>query len=276
MISSELLLAVTTRALSAAALLAPSAVQAAELRRDPAAVIKVAHRGGVEPGYPENTLRAYRRAIDLGADVIEIDLRATRDGAIVIIHDDSVDRTTNGRGKVAELSLATLRGLDAGQGERIPTLEEALKVVAPSRAKLLLDVKPSPSLDKVAVVRLLETRRQTLDVIIGVRSLDDLAEFRRLNRNLRTLAFLASAGDAESYIAAGADVIRLWPSWIEADPATVERIQKLGRAAWVTSVDDSPAALRRLVEAGVDGIIADRVQTVTSAVASLRPQSATP
>ena len=89
---------------------------------------------------PENTLAGVRAALKLGADAIEIDLHCTRDGVPVLIHDETVDRTTNGHGAVAELSLRQVRRLDAGAGERIPTLREVLETVA-GRAVLVLEIK---------------------------------------------------------------------------------------------------------------------------------------
>ena len=89
-------------------------------------VVSIAHRGGIVSGVPENTLAAFREAINQGADAIEIDLRGTKDGEIVIIHDKTVDRTTNGRGRVIDQTLVELKMLDAGHGERIPTYEEVL------------------------------------------------------------------------------------------------------------------------------------------------------
>lgn len=91
-----------------------------------------AHRGWSEK-YPENTMLAYKKAAELGVDQIEIDVRVTRDGELVIIHDATVDRTTNGTGKVGEMTLASIRELDAGSwkgaefaGERVPTFAEFL------------------------------------------------------------------------------------------------------------------------------------------------------
>ncbi len=91
-----------------------------------------AHRGWSEK-YPENTMIAYRKAAELDVDQIEIDVRVTRDGELVIIHDATVDRTTNGQGKVEDLTLEEIRALDAGSwkgeefaGERVPTLDEFL------------------------------------------------------------------------------------------------------------------------------------------------------
>src|SRR5689334_1093242 len=92
----------------------------------------IAHRagGGI---MLENTLAAIRNAIRLGADYVELDVRATSDGHIVIMHDRSVDRTTNGKGNVKDLDLATIRALDAGSkfdakyaGEKVPTFDEVL------------------------------------------------------------------------------------------------------------------------------------------------------
>ena len=86
-----------------------------------------AHRGGTA-GAPENTLRAFRSAVALGAQMVELDLRRSRDGEVVVVHDETVDRTTNGTGTVADQTLAELQQWDAGQGEQIPTLQQALEV----------------------------------------------------------------------------------------------------------------------------------------------------
>ena len=155
----------------------------------------VAHRGGIVPGYPENTLAAFRQAVKHGAEVIEVDLRGTKDGEVVIMHDETLDRTTNGKGKVTDYTLAELKKLDAGGGERIPTYEEALQLVAGTGVKLLLDIKESPVLDKRKVVRLTDKYNAALNVIVGLRNLDDLRAFRALNPNLRTLGFIPDIKD---------------------------------------------------------------------------------
>lgn len=106
-------------------------------------VIAVGHRGTVHLA-PENTLAAFRKAIELGLDLIEIDVRETRDGHLVIMHDATVDRTTNGKGRVADLTLEEIKRLDAGSwfspkfaGERVPTLEEALDLM---KGRALADI----------------------------------------------------------------------------------------------------------------------------------------
>lgn len=87
----------------------------------------VGHRGckGLEP---ENTLLAFRRGIELGCDYVETDVRMTKDSRLVIMHDEAVDRTTNGSGRVGELTFDQIRTLDAGDGEQVPTLTEVLEV----------------------------------------------------------------------------------------------------------------------------------------------------
>ena len=91
---------------------------------------------------PENTLAGIRAALRHKADAIEIDIQLTRDAVPVLLHDRTVDRTTDGAGRIAELSLRQARALDAGRGERIPTLREVLAVVA-GRALVVLEIKPS-------------------------------------------------------------------------------------------------------------------------------------
>ena len=103
------------------------------------AVLRIGHRGAAGHA-PENTLAAIRKGIDLGVDFVEIDVRRTADGALVILHDETVNRTTNGKGRVDRLSLQEIKRLNAGNGEAIPTLEEVLKAVA-GRAGLLLELK---------------------------------------------------------------------------------------------------------------------------------------
>jgi glycerophosphoryl diester phosphodiesterase len=98
-----------------------------------------AHRG-TSGRDPENTLRAFRGAIEVGADGIEFDVHATADRVPILIHDRDVARTTDGQGNVDELPLSEVKALDAGQGERIPTLEETLDLIG-DRLRLYVEVK---------------------------------------------------------------------------------------------------------------------------------------
>jgi glycerophosphoryl diester phosphodiesterase len=107
-----------------------------------------AHRGGTTTR-PENTLAAFREAVRLGVHQIELDVRRTADGAVVVLHDDTVDRTTNGKGRLSELRLAEVRALDAGGhsdlrhgGERVPTLAESLAAI-PRDVWVNVQIKPN-------------------------------------------------------------------------------------------------------------------------------------
>ncbi len=220
-------------------------------------VVFVAHRGGKIPGYPENTLAAFRQAIKYGVDAIEIDLRGTKDGKIVIIHDEMLSRTTNGTGTVGNHTLAELKKLDAGNGERIPTYEEVLELVNGTGVRLLLDIKVSPTLDKREVVRLTEEYQATSKVIVGVRTLDDLRAFRTLNPNLLTFGFLSSPVFIELFVQEGVDIIDLQVRDIYANPDLVRDLHQLGKQVWVLAVLGSREELERLIELGVDGIILD-------------------
>ena len=118
----------------------------------------VAHRGGAHLGPPENTAAAIEKAIEVGADMIEIDIRETKDGHLVIMHDSTVDRTTNGTGRVIDLTLEEIRSLDAGswkgetyRGLKVPTLKEALELMR-GRIDPDLDFKAGDVQKLIAVV----------------------------------------------------------------------------------------------------------------------------
>lgn len=114
--------------------------------------LTIGHRGmmGVEP---ENTLRSFVRAEHEGLDVIELDLHLSKDGALVVMHDADVDRTTDGTGPIAERTLAELRELDAGKGERIPVFEQVVEAVkAPLQAEIK-DVAAAQALAEVMRAR---------------------------------------------------------------------------------------------------------------------------
>lgn len=102
-------------------------------------IFVAAHRGW-RSKYPENTMEAFKAAIELGVDQIETDVRITKDGELVLIHDATVDRTTDGSGTVCELTLAELKKLDAGNGARIPAFIELMELVK-EHPTLTLDIE---------------------------------------------------------------------------------------------------------------------------------------
>ena len=100
---------------------------------------------------PENTLRSIKRAIEIGVDAVEVDVRRSKDDRLVLLHDVTLDRTTNGKGRVDSMTLEELKALDAGQGEVIPTLEEAIGLVA-GKVGLVVEVKEPETLSQILVL----------------------------------------------------------------------------------------------------------------------------
>lgn len=127
----------------------------------------IGHRGACGLA-PENTVASFRKAAELGVRWVEFDVHLSADGVPVVIHDDTVNRTTSGRGKVAKLSLAELQALDAGtwfqprfQGERVPTLEAIVALLGKLGLGAVVEIKPSPGTEvetAEATVRLLLKR----------------------------------------------------------------------------------------------------------------------
>ncbi|OGN02568.1 MAG: hypothetical protein A2651_00090 [Candidatus Yanofskybacteria bacterium RIFCSPHIGHO2_01_FULL_42_12] len=141
--------------------------------------IKIGHRGAM--GYePENTLRSFDKAIELGVDMIELDIHLCKTGETVVIHDESVDRTTNGQGLVGNMELGELKLLDAGKGERIPVLEEVLSLVN-KRAAVNIELKGRETAQPAAdIIRQHVSNGWNPELfIVSSFDWDELREFRR-------------------------------------------------------------------------------------------------
>ncbi len=224
---------------------------------EPPALI-AAHRGGLESAFPENTLAAFEHAARAGAQVIELDLRTTRDGRLVVVHDYRVNRTTNGRGRVHRMSLAEIQRLDAGGGHRIPKLEDVLTMPLPGQVELLLDLKRAPRLKPGNVVALVSRHRRLHDVLFGVRSLDS---HRRLSAagapDLRMVALVRRPAAIAGFLEAGVEGVRVWPRWVRADPQLIPRVHAAGARVWVTTRSAPPRELQGLIEAGADVLLTD-------------------
>ncbi len=149
-----------------------------------------AHRGS-SGTHPENTLAAITDAIAVGVDGIEIDVQKTKDGKLVVIHDETVDRTTNGSGEVIQMTLEEIQALDAGswfsnkfQGERIPTLDQVLDLVKDTSVQLNIELKNDlvdyPNLEE-DVVRLVKKYEVMDQVLISSFNYQSLARFSSMN-----------------------------------------------------------------------------------------------
>jgi len=139
-------------------------------------VLVLGHRG-YSAKYPENTILAFKKAIEAGADGIELDVWLTKDGEVVVIHDETVDRTSNGSGRVKEMTLEELKELDFGNGERIPTLEEVFEAV-PEDSVVNVEIKDVDAVEKTAEII---GRNNPERVIVSSFLIDALREYRKLD-----------------------------------------------------------------------------------------------
>jgi glycerophosphoryl diester phosphodiesterase len=156
-------------------------------------VYVVGHRGAAGV-LPENTLKGFRYAIDLGVEYVECDVHLSRDNHLVVMHDDRVDRTTNGTGRIRDLPLSAIRGLDAGDGHQVPTFDEVLALVQ-GRVKLLCELKGEGV--EEAAVEAVAGRNMEAEVIFTSFYLDRLERVRRRGDHLRLGAILPDPGEQE-------------------------------------------------------------------------------
>ncbi|MER7571512.1 glycerophosphodiester phosphodiesterase family protein [Streptomyces sp. NPDC126514] len=212
--------------------------------------LTIGHRGvmGVEP---ENTLRSFVAAQQAGLDVIELDLHLSKDGHLVVMHDTEVDRTTDGSGPIAEKTLAELRALDAGLGERVPVLEEVLDAVtAPLQAEIK-DVAAARALAEVM-------RRRDLVARVEVSSFHDeaVAEIARLVPGVRTALIGSRYGTdiVERAVAVGAKTVCLNIRRLTLEVVEAAREADLRIIGWVVNTQDHLRLVRAL---GLDGATTD-------------------
>ena len=169
-----------------------------------------AHRGAMAY-QPENTLAAFETAIRQGAYRIEFDIRRTRDGHLVVIHDETVDRTTDGEGRVADLTLSEVKKLRSGY-EEIPTLDEAISCLR-NRARLLVEFKEEDIAEQA--VRQVETAGVVDQCTLSSFHEEALLESRTLNRELEIAYFLVEPKPfdaAEIVERFGAGLLIVWPA----------------------------------------------------------------
>lgn len=239
------------------------------LTASPQPLTVVAHRGLGE-GVPENTLAAFLHSIANGVRIIELDLRTTKDGRLVILHDATLDRTTDCSGAVAEKSLDALKACDAGWpthvGQRIPTLGDVFALIDGTSTRLMLDCKAAPLDD---VLRAVRAHHAESRVILGLRSPAQVARARAALPGVAIIAFMPARTDGPAFTAAGANILRLWSDWVEADPALVGRTRALGPQIWIMvgrRLPAKPADWRalhsRMIAAGAQGLITDRPEFV--------------
>jgi glycerophosphoryl diester phosphodiesterase len=237
------------------------------------ATLLAAHRGGALL-WPENSLLAFRNAVALGADFIEFDVHLSRDGEVMVIHDPTLDRTTNGRGAVRDRTVAELKTLrlkdraGAVTGETVPTLDEVTAVASQGGRRMLLEIKVDaararyPGIEE-KVLAILDRHRMAGSTVVMAFEPATWKRMRELRPDLATCALYSArmlgrttlAAELETLRAAGVGFVGLEHTVVDAAALAQARHAGVEVGAW--TVNDA-AAMERLIDAGVGVLITDQ------------------
>jgi len=249
-----------------------AAVQAAEVAVPAVAVS--AHRGANDVA-PENTLAAYRAAIDLGADFIEVDIHTTKDGQLVSIHDSTLDRTTDGTGPVREITFEALRRLSAGRwfgeafaDEKVPTLEEICRLVREHHGPkgpvaLYFDWKDADAQPWIDMLRKYDLLKTT--VVYG--SADELAPLKKMVPELKLMPGLGSPDQLDA-IADKVQPYAFDASWRILSPELIQRAHARGIKVFSDAMGghETEADYLQAIAWGIDLIQTDHVKAVLQVI----------
>lgn len=223
----------------------------------------IGHRGGAA-GYPENTLAAFKKAVELGADGVEFDVQLTKDGEVVVIHDELIDRTMTGSGLVKDHTLKELRQMSAGEffspdfkAEKIPTLTEVLEIVQDLEV-INIELKnylPYPELEE-KVLKLVDQFEIRDQVIISSFNHHSLQKVKKLQPTIKTGALLMAKmiEPADYAFKRGFDALHL--HFLTADQKTIDKSHFMGMQVNVYTVNFAESVLE-LLEKEVDMIMTD-------------------
>jgi len=217
----------------------------------------IGHRGarGIEP---ENTIRSYQEGLELGVDYIECDVHMTKDSHIVLMHDHTVDRTTNASGQVNSFTFEEIRRLDAGKGEKIPTLQELLDL-ARGKVKLHIELKDETATEPT--IRLVEKNGMVGQVFLTSGNTETLKKVRQLNPNIPTEHIFGEPPDdaIERAVSIGAKRVSCHISHITSEFVEKAHANGIKVIAWPPNTLEEAG---KAVECGVDLICTDRPDIV--------------
>jgi glycerophosphoryl diester phosphodiesterase len=227
----------------------------------------VAHRGGSLLA-PENTLAAFRNAIQIGAAWIEIDVHQTSDKVTVVIHDNTLDRTTNGKGSIDKIPFEKLRSFDAGckfsdkfAGEKVPTLEETMALIA-GKCNLLIEIKnPDASGDiEKDVVSLIQKHQAWSWSVVQSFNYQSVLKVHQLDAQIKTALLFVKPNieniqnDPDWSFLSGINIYHRFSG-----KRTIEKLHGLHKTVFVWTVNHLKR-IQKIVENGADGIITDDPQ----------------
>jgi glycerophosphoryl diester phosphodiesterase len=220
----------------------------------------IAHRGG--PVYaPENTMAAFRHAIEAGVDWLEFDVQRTRDGVLVVIHDETVDRTTDGTGKVADLTWDQIQELDAGKGEGVPTFEQVIHLAKQEGVGLMPEAKSPYLYPKIEmeIAAALEAEDYVDTTVLQSFEPEALVSVRQMIPGLPVCPLFGlwqfDLGDPQP---SDAEFVCPMAEMVLLNPWMIRQAHQDGREVYVWfGIIERPLVMRILLAMGADGLIVD-------------------
>ena len=236
--------------------------------------LRIAHRGASGRGLaPENTLAAFEKALDIGIDMLEIDVRVTGDGQLIVLHDPSLDRTTDCEGIVREMGLDEIRQADAGDGERVPILREVFDL-ARNRAPILLEIKSDFIAERV--VQAIADAQIEEQVVVQSFNPQTVERVKRLAPHLPSSLLIGELPTTPSRVRArrlvsqvlevGANTLSIWHATVT--PSLIEEMRKRGIAVWAWTVDEE-ITMRDLAMMGVQGLVTNYPEVLNNVLDDL-------
>ena len=215
-------------------------------------MLRIGHRGA-RAYAPENTLTSFKKALEIGVDAVELDVRRTKDRQLVVIHDADVKRTTNGEGLVSELTLKEIKSLDAGSGEKIPTLEETLDFFD-KKVKVFVELKEAGN-EKQALSIVHEKGLEKNVIIVSFLE-DALRKVRELNKDIEIgLIYARHKNPLKAALELKANYLLAFYRFTHT--ANVEKAHEFGLKVIVWTIN-SPQEAEEYAKKGVDGIASDK------------------
>ncbi len=215
-------------------------------------MLKIGHRGA-RAYEPENTLRSFKKALEMGVAAIEFDVRKTRDNQLVVIHDADVKRTTNGKGLVADLTLKEIKALSTEKGEKIPTLEEALDSLD-CKVRILIELKEEGIEEKTLAA--IHDKHVEKNVIVTSFLEDALAKVRALDKEIETgLIYAKHKNPLKAALELKAQYLVALYRFTHT--ANVEKAHENGLKVIVWTINTAEEA-EEYAKKGVDGIATDK------------------
>ncbi len=251
-----------------------SMVFAAQLPTPKNTVRVIAHRGA--SGYaPENTMAAFKKALEMGAEMIEFDVHRSSDGKFVIMHDDETDRTTGFKGKIAEMTLEQIEQLDAGSwfskdftGEKVPTLSQVLEW-AKGKIQVNIEIKSEGCEEEIVrLINKLDTKNET---IVTSFHHEFLKKIKELDPEILTGALIGDVKDEKQLddIIAVCAPNALNPRYINISKSNVRWAHEKGMAVNIYTVNDT-ISMQRLIKFGADGIITNYPDVLLATIGKIK------